>query len=146
MILDSQEVFSAAQAVTATGDTVSTNQIDTGSAADDGIGEDITVFAKVNTTFTSAGAPTMQAVLQSSADNSTYVDKLISPAYALATLVAGFVLMNSVIPIGPNTVSNRYLRMVYRVAVTTFTAGSVDAFIVKNPQAYQFGANGYAVL
>lgn len=146
MILDSQEVFSAAQAFTATGDTVSTNQIDTLSTADDGIGEDITVYAKVNTTFTSAGAPTLQVVLQSSADNATYVDKLLSPAYALAALTAGAVLMNSVIPIGPNTVSNRYLRVVYRVAVTTFTAGSMDAFIVKNPQAYQFGATGFAVL
>jgi len=144
MILDSQEVFSAAQAFTATGDTVSTNQIDTGSSADDGIGEDVTLFAKVNTTFTSAGAPTLQVVLQASADNSTWTDKYVSPSYALAALVAGAVLVNAVIPIGPQA-APRYLRVVYRVGTTTYTAGAMDAFLVKNPQAYQFGANGFAV-
>lgn len=146
MILDSQEVFSAAQAFTATGDTVSTNQLDTLSNSDEGIGEDVSLYAKVNTTFTSGGATTMQVVLQSSADNATYVDKYVSPVYALAALTAGAVLVNAVIPIGPSTTANRYLRVVYRVAVAVFTGGSMDAFIVKNPQAYQFGANGFAVL
>lgn len=146
MILDSQEVFSAAQAPTAVGDTASTNQIDTGSVSDDGIGEDISVYAKVDTTFTSGGAATLQVVLQSSADNSTYVDKLLSPVYALAALTAGAVLLNAVLPIGPNTVSNRYLRVVYRIGTAVMTGGAVSAFIVKNPQAYQFGPNGFSVL
>ena len=146
MILDSQEMFSTAQAVTAIGDTASTNQIDTGSVADVGIGEDITVFAKVDTTFTSGGAGTLQIVLQSSADNATYVDKLLSPVYALAALTAGPILLNAIIPIGPNTVSNRYLRVVYRIGTAVMTAGAASAFVVKNPQAYQFTPNGFAVL
>jgi len=145
MILDSQEVFSAAQAVTAVGDTASTNQLDTLSTADDGIGEDISLYVKVNTAFTSGGAATMQVVLQASADNATYTDKYLSPVYALAALTVGQVLVNAVIPIGPQT-APRYLRVAYRVGTTTFTAGSMDAFLVKNVQAYQFGANGFAVL
>lgn len=142
MILDSQEVFSAAQAVTATGDTASTNVLDTLAAQDEGIGEDATLFAKVDTTFTSGGAATMQVVLQTSADNSTWVDAAVGPTIALAGMTAGAVVYNQILPVG----LRRYLRVAYRVGTAVYTAGNISAFLVKNPQAYQFGATGFAVL
>lgn len=142
MILDSQEVFSAAQAVTATGDTVSTNILDTLVAQDEGIGEDVTLYSKVDTTFTSGGAATMQVVLQTSADNATWVDAAIGPVIALAGMTAGTVVYNQILPIG----LRRYLRVAYRVGTAVYTAGNISSFLVKNPQAYQYGGNGFAVL
>lgn len=141
--IDSQEVFSVAQAVTAIGDTVSTNQLDTLAAHDQGIGQNVTVIVKVHTTFTSAGAPTVQAVLQTSADNSTWVDAAIGPAFALAALTAGTTIYSQELP---NGVLRRYIRVAYRVATAVYTAGAFDAFIVKDPQAYQFGPSGFVVL
>lgn len=142
MILDSQEQFSDAQAVTSTGDTVSTNVYDTGSAADEGIGESLYIYAKTKAAFTSGGAGTLQFVLQDSADNSTFADvQTLTPAKALATLTANTDQVRARLPIG----LRRYIRLAYRVGTAAMTAGTIDAYIVKDVQAQQYGASGFSV-
>lgn len=91
MIIDSLSQFSDAQAVTATGDTVSTNIVDTLVDSDEGVGEGVHVVFTVPTTVTSAGAATVQFVVQTSADNSTWTDIGMTDAVAKAALVAGYV-------------------------------------------------------
>ena len=141
MILDSQEVFSDAQAVTATGDTASTNILDTGATQDEGIGEDVYLVVQVDTTATSGGSNTTAAVLQTSADNSTWVDAVVGPAIAVASLTAGTQLLRVRLPIG----LRRYIRVAYRLATATLTAGKFDAFLVKDVQAQQYAASGFSV-
>lgn len=142
MILDTQEQFSDAQAVTVIGDAASTNTYDTGSSADIGIGEELFIYVKTKAAFTSAGAGTLQVVLQDSADNSTFADvQSLTPAKALANLTANTDLVRSRLPIG----SRRYIRLAYRVGTAAMTAGTVDAFLSLDVQAQQYGASGFSV-
>lgn len=142
MLIDTQQEFSVAQAVTATGDTASTNVYDTGAARDVGIGEEIYAFVRTDAAFTSAGAGTLQVKLQDSADNSTFADvQTLTAVLALAALTADTVIARVRLPIG----LRRYLRLAYTVGTAAMTAGTVDAFLATNVQAYQFGSSGFSV-
>ena len=142
MILDSQNQFSSAQAVTSVGDTVSTDVYDTGAATDVGIGYDIYLYIRSVAAFTSGGAGTLQFVLQDSANNSAWADvQSLTPAKALATLTANTDQVRARLPIG----LRRYLRVVYRVGTAAMTAGTVDANLVLDVQAQQYGASGFSV-
>lgn len=127
-MLDSEVIFSSAQAVTATGDTASTNVYDCGGAngqGDNGQSEErLWLNAAVATTFTSGGAGTLQVVVQDSADNATFADVVTGPVFALAALTAGTVLLQLQPPPG----MRRYWRYAYRGAVAVFTAGAVDGY------------------
>lgn len=141
MIMDTQELFSTAQAVTSTGDTVSTNIYDTGAAADVGIGEDMYLTAKSVAAATSSGSATLQPVLQTSADNSTWVDSLLGPAQAYTVAAANTVLWKTRLPVG----LLRYLRVVWRVGTAALTAGTFSAFLTKDVVATQYPASGFSV-
>ncbi|VVE77399.1 Bbp16 family capsid cement protein [Pandoraea sputorum] len=140
MILDTLLNFSAAQAPTTVGDTASTNVVDTGAAHDEGIGENMFLLALINTAFTSGGAGTLQVVLQTSPDNSTWTDAEMSGALALASLTAG-TMVRLRLPIG----LQRYLRVAYRIGTAAMTAGAVSAYLVKDVDAVQYGAVGFSV-
>lgn len=144
MILDSQEQFSVAQAVTATGDTASTNILDTLAAQDEGIGEPMWFTAMCTTTATSGGSATVQAVLQTAIDSAftTPIDALIGPAVAVASVTAKTLLLQARLPTG----LKRYLRAVWRIGTAVLTAGNFSAFLTKDVQAYQYGASGFAVV
>lgn len=141
MILDSQEVFSAAQAVTATGDTPSTNSYDTGSTADVGIGGGLWLIAQVNTAATSGGSATIQAVLQTSVDNSTWTDVVSGPVVAVASATAGAIIATLGLPVG----LKRYIRVAWRIGTAVLTAGTFSAFFVRNIQLQQYGAKRFTV-
>lgn len=147
MILDKLLELSAAQALTSTGSTVSTNVIDLGAARDIGYpnGRRIAVHCAVNTTFTSGGAGTLQVQVQGSTDNSTFYTMAESMAYALAALVQGARLLSIDLP-GPGAgqAVPRYLRINYVIGTAAMTAGKVDAYLVLDPQvnyAYPAGIN-----
>ncbi len=144
MILDTQEQFSSAQSiVAAAGDVVSTNVYDTGAAADVGIGEEMYIVAKTIAAVTSGGAATVQVVLQTD-DNvsfTTPVEFPLTGALALAALGANTELVKQRLPIG----LERYIRVVYRIGTAATTAGTVDAFLVKDVQANKPYASGFTV-
>jgi hypothetical protein len=133
MILDSMEFFSNAQSIAAAaGDVASTDIYDTGAAADAGIGEEL--YLQINTiaAVTSGGAATVQFVLQTD-DNSAFSSPkefLLTAPVALAALTANTRQYLGRLPVG----LERYLRVVYRIATATTTAGTATAFLVKNPQ------------
>jgi len=140
MLLDSMLSFAAAQAVTATGDTASTNSVDCG-PLDSGAGNPNYVLVRVAATFTSGGTPTLQAVMQDSANNSAFADVLAFPATALASLGANQLLVRAPVPVG----LRRYLRIAWRVAGGTFTGGSVSAYALDSVQAQQLMPSGFVV-
>lgn len=142
-MLDSSTKFSAAQAVTSTGDTASTNIYDNGSAnaAEIGLNENLWLNVSVSTTATSGGAATLTPVLQDSADGSTWADALVGPTYALAALTAGASLWLVKPPVG----TRRYLRVVYRVATAALTAGKFEAFISLDAQRNVARPSGFTV-
>jgi len=133
MYIDSQETFSEGQSlISATGDVVSTNIYDTGANADVGIGEPLFLIARIGTAVVGAGSTT-QVVLQTD-DNSAFSSPKEFPltgAQAPAALTANTFAVKARLPIG----LERYLRVVYRIAGAAVTAGTVDAYIVKDVQA-----------
>ena len=62
MLIDQQNQFSAAQAVTSTGSTASTNVVDLGVARDIGgaVSDQLMLLCQVVTPFTSGGSATLQ--------------------------------------------------------------------------------------
>jgi hypothetical protein len=142
--LDSELVLSAAQAPTATGDTASTNVYDTGSvgnAEEAQTGEMLWLNVICNTAVTSAGAPTVQAVFQDSPDNSTWTDRLAGPALLKAACLPGVAMLQVQPPIG----TQRYQRVVYRIATAVLTAGAFDAYFSNTIQRNVQRPSGFSV-
>jgi hypothetical protein len=144
-MLDSELQFSIAQVVTATGDTVSTNVYDNGGANGQGdngqTGENLWINALINTTATSGGSATIQAVLQDSADNSTFADVIAGPAVAVASAVAGL----SLLQVQPPTGMRRYWRIAWRIGTAVLTAGKFDAYVSNTIQRNVQRPSGFSV-
>lgn len=116
-------------------------------ARDIGIGDDpaLKLLVMVMTTFTSGGAPTLSVALQGAQDNGSgapgaFTSWWASPAYALATLVAGARLLDMDMPRPPAGVAvPRFLRLAYTIGAATTTAGTATGFIVidRHDEMYQ---------
>jgi hypothetical protein len=143
-MLDSQLIFAEGQTVTAIGDTASTSVYQAANAAlgDEGLtGENLWVQALVSTAVTSAGAPTVQAVFQDSADGATYADVVAGPVFALAALTAG----KQLLAVQPPPGTRQYQRIAWRVATAVLTAGKFDAFISNTLQRNVSQPSGFTV-
>lgn len=143
-MLDSEVVFSEAQAVTATGDNASTNAYDNGTANTDGAGltgENLWIQAQCSTTATSGGSATVQAVLQDSADNSSFADVVAGKAFAVANVTAGTQLL----AVQPPPGMRRYWRVAWRIGTAALTAGKFDAFVTNTLQRNVAEPSGFAV-
>ena len=125
MILDKLQMFSEAQAVTASA--ASTDTLDLaplkGNRRDIGIGYPLEFWALVNTTATAAGAATLQ--LQTSPDNTTWTTIYDSGALALSALTVGKRIVSAKVPAGVL----RYLRVNYSVGTGPLTAGAFTSGI-----------------
>lgn len=143
-MLDQSTKLASAQAVTSTGDTASSNIYDNGSvnAADNSMtGENLWINAVVDTTATSGGSATLQAVLQDSADGSSFADVLASPAVAVANLTAGTVLLQ----VQPPTGMRRFFRIAWRVGTAPLTAGKFTAYVSNTIQRNVARPSGFTV-
>jgi hypothetical protein len=144
-MLDSEIIFAEGQAVTShSADTASTNVYDNGSAVlgDAGqTGEHLWVQALVSTTPTSSGSATIQAVLQDSADNSSFADVVAGPVIAYASAPAGTQLL----AVQPPPGMRRYWRIAWRIGVADLTAGKFDAFVTESLQRNVARPSGFTV-
>ena len=120
-------------------------------ARDIGIGDDpaMKLFCQVSTTFTSGGSATLQVELQGATDNGSGASAAYSvwwqsPAYALATLVAGTRLFDMDMPRPPAGIAiPRFLKLSYIIGTATTTEGQVISGIVldRDDQLYNSTAN-----
>ncbi|HEV2133797.1 MAG TPA: hypothetical protein VGR47_05995 [Terracidiphilus sp.] len=143
-MVDSELVFGEAQAVTSTGDTPSTNSYDTGGAnlGPAGMtGENLWVQGICSTTPTSSGGATIQAVLQDSADNSSFADVAVGPVLPYTAVAAG----TQQLAIQPPPNMRRYWRVVWRIGTAALTAGKFDAFITNTYQNNVAQPSGFSV-
>ena len=128
-ILDKFLQYSDKQAVTTTA--VSTNVVDAGATKNPAIGRDLGagtplyLFVSVSQTFTAAGAGTLTATLQDSADNSSFADVASLGPFSLAQLTAGRGFY-----VGLPIPTRRYTRVNYTVGTGPMTAGILSAHIV----------------
>jgi hypothetical protein len=126
MILDSQNQFSDAQALTGTSAVASTNIIDLGSDRNIGIGEPLAVVVTVDVT---AGGTTPSLVIAVQADDNSGFSSagtvFTAPSLAAAALVAGakFVYL-----LPADTSTERYIRLSYTQSGTSPTV-TVTAFL-----------------
>lgn len=90
-----------------------------------GMHGDFFFHAKVTTQFTSGGLATLQAVLQDSSDNSSWNDRVLGDAIAVASLTAHKELAKRKIPQD----LRQYVRVVWRVGVAVMTAGVAMAWL-----------------
>lgn len=143
-MLDESTKLATAQAVTSTGDTVSTNIYDAGSVHNADIsmtGENLWINAVVDTTATSGGSATLQAVLQDSADAASWSDVVAGPAVAVASLTAGANLLQIQPPVG----LRRYFRIAWRVGTAALTAGKFTAYVSNTIQRNVARPSGFTV-
>lgn len=133
-MLDNEVIFSSGQTPTAVGDTASTNTYNTGGANGQGdagqTGENLWFNVTCSTAAASGGAATVQAVVQDSADNSTFADVVAGPVFAVANVTAGSVLLQLQPPPG----MREYWRIVYRIGTSALTAGAFDAYVSNTIQ------------
>lgn len=154
MILDKLLEFSDAQAVTSTA--LSTNVVDlyplgnsvgTNTTRDIGTGEDIYLVVMTETAITDTSSDaTLTVTLESDsveALSSSPTVHFSTGALAFgAYSPAGTVIANVKLPAGNY---ERYLGVRYTVASGPFTAGTLNAFLVKDAQAYRSYAAGYSI-
>jgi len=130
MIIDRENVFSSVQAITVTAN--STDVIDFATARNIARGVPVRCRIQVDTTFTAAGAATLTAALVSSAAAalSSPTTLLTTAAIPVATLVAGYIILDAVVPF----TEHRYVGVIYTVATGPMTAGALSAMLLMDTE------------
>ena len=141
MIIDSQNQFSSAQAVTSTGATASTNTVDLGVSRDIGgaVTDQLMLLCQVVTPFTSGGSATLQVQFQTSPDNSAWSTLAQSDAVPVASLAQGYEFLPGEVPGG----TERYVRLNYVVGTAAMTAGAITAALVPSLDVQPVYPRGY---
>lgn len=146
MILDIADQLASAYAPTAIAANTNGTYIDRMVAMDDGMGETIIFYGRVATTATSAGAATVNFILQGDPTDPAFgaaVTVTSTGAIPVATLVAGYEFKLKV----PRGFTERYFRLVATIATATLTAGAFDAYLTNDDmQDNKAYAAGYTVL
>ena len=151
MLLDSQLMFSDAQAVTST--TISTNVYDTNTnnspntVKDLGAGEPLYLIVQTQTTCTDVGS---DATLTVSLESDSTADLATSPTVHFST---GALAFASFATAGtrlcavrlPDGAYERYLGVRYTVSNGPLTAGKFNAFLVKDVQSLTNYASGFTI-
>lgn len=153
MYIDSQTLFSDAQAVTSTA--ISTNVLDLNAASnsnvpllqDIGIGEEVYLVVQTTTTITDTGSDaTLTVTLESDSTANLATSATVhlsTGALAFATYAtAGSIIFQGKLPVGNY---ERYLGVRYTVASGPFTAGAITAFLTKDIQRNIAYATGFTV-
>lgn len=135
MILDKQNLLSAAQAVTASA--VSTNTIDLSVARDVGSGEDVIIAVTVDVAATAAGAATVDFQVISSAAAALTSPTILGSTGPLAKteLTLGRKAIELRVPratLLAQPIGQRYLGIQYTVATGPLTAGSFTAGVIAS--------------
>lgn len=141
-IIDGLNQFSTLQAVTASAP--STDIVDLKGTYDFGNGEDIYAEFRVGAAVTAVGAATVAFEIQGSTD-AAFTTPItlaksgdISKTALTANKVAAQLRVNPATPV-------RYLRAFYNVGTGPLTAGSFDAYLVKDIQRNRPYGIGYKV-
>lgn len=149
-MLDTNLLFEPVLGTAVTVTAASTNVIDMLSARDVGAGDDLEAHVAVLTAFTAAGAATMQIAYQTSPDNITFVNVLLSPVIPVASLVVGAPIFRYKVPVFQvldTGTPNRYHRLNYTIATGPMTAGVLTAYMTGGGDRQVFNAypRGYNI-
>lgn len=142
MYVDAQNLFSDAQAITASA--ASTNLIDFGSARDIAVGRELYVVIIVDTAFTDAGSDSTVTVTVETDDNAGFASAtVVQTIGTFAALSAAG--SRKVARLQPDAGWERYVRLNYTVANGDLTTGALTAFLALDLQAFTAYPIGYTV-
>lgn len=134
MYVDSQLLFSDAQAVTAAA--ASTNSIDLGAVRDIGTGEDLYIVCVCDVAMTDASSDSTLAVTLEGDSSSTFTPDASDALFTFAaTSAAGTVKYAKLSP-ALASLQYRYIQLRYTPANGNLTTGSFTAFIAKDIDRY----------
>jgi hypothetical protein len=138
MIIDAENMFSDAQAVTSTAKSTNTVDLGPNSHAKNSNGaKDIEILLWINTTFTDSGSDatlTIQVRSSANSDMSSPVVHSVSDTIAFSEMVAGTKMrFKPRIPLD----AGRYIDLNYVVASGPYTAGALSAGVVAERQTNQ---------
>jgi hypothetical protein len=143
MIVDSQLLFSDAQAITAAAG--STNTVDLGSVRDIGTGESLYVVVTVDIALTGAS---VTLVVDLEGDSTTTITPdATSRLFTIPALAAaGGTYIASLDP-GMDALQYQYVRLKYTPTggAGSLSTGTVTAFITKNPQSVKYYADAVTI-
>lgn len=143
MLIDNQNMFSNAQAVTAAAG--STNTIDLGAVRNLGVGEALYIVCQVSTLLADAGSNTGTTVaLEGDSTESFTPDGTVDLFTFAQAAAAGTTKIARLSP-GIAPLSYRYIRLKFTPAGANLTAGAFSAWITNNIDAWQAYAKNYTI-
>ena len=143
MILDKQNLFSDAQAVTAAA--ASTNVVDLGATLRDiGSGQDLYVVVSCDVAMTDGSSDSTLAVTleQDTADTFGSATSLLTIGTFPATSAAG---TRFIVKLSPNLITERYLRLYYTPANGNLSTGSFTGALVMDVDTFRAYADGITI-
>lgn len=142
MYVDSQLLFSDAQAITAAA--ASTNSIDLGAVRDIGTGEPLYVVCSVDVAFTDTGSDSTLAVTIEGDSTTTFTPDGSDALFTFSALSA--VGTTKIARLSPGMASNfRYIQLRYTPGGGNLTTGSVTAFLTTNIDKYTSYADAITI-
>ncbi len=144
MIIDKENRFSNAQAITAAAG--STNTIDLGSARDIGAGEQLFICAVLTVAMTDGAGNTYPLVVALEGDSTdTFTPDATQDLFTFpAASPAGTKKFAALAP-GMAPLQYRYIRLKYTPTGGNLTAGSVTAFLTRDVDAYTAYADAITI-
>jgi hypothetical protein len=142
MIIDAQNLFSDAQAVTAAA--ASTNYIDLGAVRNIGVGENLYVAVTVDVALSDSGSDSTVTVALEGDSTTTFTPDASQTLFIIPALAAAG--QKYYARISPELASNyRYLQLKYTPNNGNLTTGSFTAAIVHGIDAFQAYADGITI-
>lgn len=143
MYVDSQLLFSSAQAITAAAG--STNTLDLGAVRDIGTGEPLYLVVVVTTALTDSGSDSSVTVAMEGDSTTSFTpdgteNVLLVPAVA----AAGDTFFAALNP-GSLPLQYQYVRLLYTPNNGNLTTGSFTAFLTKDIAKYKAYAKNYTI-
>lgn len=145
MLIDRQNQFSNAQALTATA--ASTDYIDLGAVRNIGAGESLYLVLHITTAFTDSGSDSTMTPSLETDDNTSFSSVATLRTYdVFAALTAiNTIRKYRLEPVTDAGSYERYLQMRYTIANGNLTTGAVSAFLLEDVQAWRAYAAGYTI-
>lgn len=134
MFLDSQLLFSDAQAVTAAA--ASTNSVDLGAVRDIGTGEPLYVVVTVDVALTDAGSDSTLTVSIEGDSTSTFTPDGTDTLFTIPALSAAGAVFYARLNPGMNALNFRFIQLRYTPNNGNLTTGTFTSAIVHNIQKY----------
>lgn len=143
MILDSQLLFSDAQAITAAA--ASTNSVDLGAVRDIGTGEQLYVFVQIDVAFTDAGSDSTLTVSLEGDSTTTFTPDGTDTLFTIPALAAAGNIYYARLNPSANALQFRYIQLRFTPNNGNLSTGTVTAGIVHNIQKYTSFADAITI-